>query len=953
MGSLLNRGLYCCVICVVAILSGCASGPTIETARHWKIPENINLVNGELENGFSYSIYNSEKLPKDFADLRLIVNVGSNDESETEYGYAHLVEHLVFRNTKAYPNGELNVLLNRMGATLGHDFNAFTSSNYTLYTLRIPTDNSENLEKTIQILDELAAHAEIKKPDVEVEKKIVLQEKLMRLSENNSVDKKVKRKITEILDENYHLPIGSVDSISKSTVSSLQSFYNKWYKANNMHLVIVGNFNDDQLVKNILSSFGNNTQATHGSIKNNAVKLESLQNKTFYSSSSGEDRSQDLVSVLMMKPKKNIIKFTDLEPQLAEGLALEIFLAKLNLKSRQQNLPLSFTADGPGYSPDLAITRLVGFVSNGNYLDLLKIYNSVTQNMLQNGISEDEFLEFRKNFADQFGNQWYQFDALKSNQIANIITSNITEAEKPLLVSGSYYNVAIDLVKEIKLEQVNHAFKLMSEYPKIVSIEANNERSSARPDISDVKTIVENTLVTDLNLNVSGTVKNLNSTYEKISQTSSNKKKIRSISKDSVIDVNTLELANGYKLYHKKTDVDSGQYHIELVSPTGMLHSPDRQTLENAYIASQLINIHKLGAFLGREYSEKLNYNGSSSLLSYMDNYSHGLSFEAKKAYADYYFKLIKHLWTQPLNISDDWFNEMMFSLRQDMAEYRSTTANEYYTKTYTQLYSGHPGVWIPSDKAYEAFQLNDFKQTVNSLFVTNDFYIVVVGDISEKHVKKLAENYLSDLPAYQFKSDEQVALRISKPTQNHSINVPGSNEAKTFMELIYINDKRYDREKRVSVHVAREILYNRIQTILREEKGLIYSLDMNSDLIHYEDTSNLTKISLTTSLENKKQVETIIDKEISTLMSGDIAQSEIDRAKQVVKQNALEWITTNQGWVRIFSGSLLDTDNLAKSYYYLNPDSMLAPIKVTDVINAFRGLFEKTVKIKAAYDPI
>ncbi len=955
MESLIKKYINFWFVIVTVLISGCATGPNIETIRNWNIPENSNLVNGELENGFKYSVYSSDKLSKDFIDLRLIINVGSSSETETEFGYAHLVEHMVFRNTESYPAGKINTIFNQMGASLGHDYNAFTSSDYTFYKLRIPANDSENLEKAIDVLVELSSKAQFQEKDLQIEKRIVLEEKLIRLGEENSVDKKVKRKITQIVDKNYHFPIGQTDSILRASVDSLQSFYDRWYQPENMHLVIAGNLQTDRITKTISARFSQKPKSGNNAPKINPVNLSNLKQKTFYISSAGEDRHKDFVNVLYLNSRYNVNKFSELEPLFAESIALDIFLAKLNLLAKKKNLPLSFSVDSPIYFTDLDVTRLLGFVRNGNYLDLLEIYNTVTSNILQNGISEDEFLGYRQGFSERIGNQWYEFHTLKSDRIADIMTSNVIEGVKPVLFSGSYYNVAIKLIRQISLEQVDSAFRRLNSQPKVVSIEANNQRLDRLPDMAESKIIFENSNpVTDqLNLNVTDNIKNRDSIYDRINSISPKPKKIKSVDKDEVLGLNKFVLANGYQVFHRQTKIDEGQFYIQLISPTGTLHSIDIKSLENAYITAQLINAHRLGVFLGSEFSQKLNASGEAPLLlSYLNNYQHGLNLKAKRSFIEFYFRLIKYLWSEPLNISQTWFNQMLSTLKQEMVDYRLTKANDYYSQIYSHMYSNQPGVWLPDASAYESFQISDLQKSLDSIFLTNDFYLMIVGDISDNEVKDLAEKYLSDLPQYQYKSSEQITVKMTRPVQSARINVAGSNESKSFLEMTYINHSHYSKDQRPSVLIARGILYNRLQEKIREDRGLIYSLNVNSDRIHYHDSSDITKISFTTSLPNKQKVEVLVDKELEKLMNGDFTLDELNQAKLILKQNILEGLSSNEGWAQAFSSSMLREGQLAKSEYYINPDIWLDLVTLEDVKSAFNLLFNGSIKIAAAYDP-
>jgi zinc protease len=65
-----------------------------------------------------------------------LVRTGSRDEVEAGHsGFAHLFEHMMFRGTRALPAREYEHRMQRMGA----DNNAYTTEDYTLYTVTIPT----------------------------------------------------------------------------------------------------------------------------------------------------------------------------------------------------------------------------------------------------------------------------------------------------------------------------------------------------------------------------------------------------------------------------------------------------------------------------------------------------------------------------------------------------------------------------------------------------------------------------------------------------------------------------------------------------------------------------------------------------------------------------------------------------------------------------------------------
>jgi len=64
-----------------------------------------------------------------------LARVGSRDEAEAGHsGFAHLFEHMMFRGTERFPHDRYEALIQEMGA----DNNAFTTDDFTLYTVTLP-----------------------------------------------------------------------------------------------------------------------------------------------------------------------------------------------------------------------------------------------------------------------------------------------------------------------------------------------------------------------------------------------------------------------------------------------------------------------------------------------------------------------------------------------------------------------------------------------------------------------------------------------------------------------------------------------------------------------------------------------------------------------------------------------------------------------------------------------
>ena len=104
---------------------------------------------GTLKNGFRYAWFKNDE-PKKNVYVRLHVNVGSVVETETELGIAHFVEHMAFNGTKNFKAGSLVTTFQSEGIKFGHDVNAHTGFDETVYELDLPDASPERFTTALK-----------------------------------------------------------------------------------------------------------------------------------------------------------------------------------------------------------------------------------------------------------------------------------------------------------------------------------------------------------------------------------------------------------------------------------------------------------------------------------------------------------------------------------------------------------------------------------------------------------------------------------------------------------------------------------------------------------------------------------------------------------------------------------------------------------------------------------
>jgi hypothetical protein len=108
---------------------------------------------GTLPNGLRYYVRPNPR-PANRIELRLVVKAGSVLEDDDQLGLAHFVEHMQFEGTRNFPGQGINQFLASLGLGIGADSNASTSYDETQYSLRIPSDTPDVLDRGLAVLPE-------------------------------------------------------------------------------------------------------------------------------------------------------------------------------------------------------------------------------------------------------------------------------------------------------------------------------------------------------------------------------------------------------------------------------------------------------------------------------------------------------------------------------------------------------------------------------------------------------------------------------------------------------------------------------------------------------------------------------------------------------------------------------------------------------------------------------
>jgi len=211
----------------VLLAAGCTLAPNRPSASPG-LPTPIRHV---LPNGVRVIV--QEHRASDVVALQLWVRAGGRDESSSELGLAHYLEHMLFKGTTSRPTG----FIDRDVEGVGGRMNAGTSLDYTYYHMVLPAPRTA---AAIDLLADISVNASLETAVLEAEKRVVLEE--MRLSEDNP-RRFLSRRLHEAIFEGhpYGRPvIGTPELVRSLTRETLLAFYRRLYAPEAFTLVVVG-----------------------------------------------------------------------------------------------------------------------------------------------------------------------------------------------------------------------------------------------------------------------------------------------------------------------------------------------------------------------------------------------------------------------------------------------------------------------------------------------------------------------------------------------------------------------------------------------------------------------------------------------------------------------------------------------------------------------------------------
>jgi len=765
---------------------------------------------GELDNGFRYYLAENKR-PESRVYIRFVVNAGSMNEDDDQRGVAHIVEHMAFNGTKHFPENQLITQLEQAGMKFGVDINAFTDFENTVYTLNLPSNDSKTLELALNIVKDWASNVTMLKDDLDAERGIVLEEWRARLGPMLRLGDK--KSAVEMAGSRYveRDPIGDVDTINNVSKYRVADFYRKWYRPDNMSIVVVGDINRRQIKNQLEEKLGSQARVDR--------PLEEID----YSIPLTKGwRSAGVHELGITTPAVELSFFSDFQPENSpqrykQDLAAQVATRLLNvrLQSWEQHADhgvnsATFYSSNLGRNTTQAVFSLQ--LGKADYDQASQAIFRFLAQLNQHGFSQ---AEVNAEIARlQSLNERNRDKPTYSIDLAGDLM--VSAASGQLLLSGEdKYQLNQRYLAELSLAHVNRAFAdIIAPQSRLLLTTQPNKPLKATLSAEQLATLWQSTMASS---QAQWQQSNVHATLPLFELTKGSIKREKVWAKHKLTEY---RLSNGSKLIYRYSDSNPGQVHFKALTEGG-LRSVDSADYHPLRIAANLVD--ETGVGIVPQSDIQTIFRGNPVVMStIMDDYQQGFSGWAKSDSLAKMFQLF-HLKLAASPVSDKVLNKYQTEMSQRFSDKGLDGEDQFVRHVSSLRYPNVETIYSVDSQDIGNLTTEGLSDIYQKYIAgKTDYSYFIVGDISEREVETLAAQYLASVTV---RTQIRPPYYVNASTPSHRVSINNSNEPRAEVELYLTKPNPWRPDEEYYLELTGELVQEQLRLKLREQASGVYSV--------------------------------------------------------------------------------------------------------------------------------
>lgn len=928
-----------------------------------------DLITGELSNGVRYYFIRNE-FPKGKVRLNLVVDSGSLNETITQLGGAHYLEHMAFNGTEKFPKNEIIKYLESIGLRFGRDLNAYTSFEETVYKLEIP-NTKKDLEIALDILHQWGYHITIDKEEVENERGVIIEEWRGR---RGLQDRIFQSKWGTLFKESIlmdRLPIGTFESISGLTQNDLREFYENWYTPENMSIIVIGDMEEEEVVTAIKNRFSISPREKRVFNQEEKDKIPSSESRVAIETKDEIRifRDKEITTSGVSFSSVNRVSKENTKESLKndtiEGLFFRILNSRINQLTREENTPIisgssgSYILTTDNKISDISITFKENEIEQG-YRKILNLFRTLKEN----GPNINEFQSEKTELLSQLRFERNNSDSRTSESIMRKV-QNLHRYGKTYLNSEDNLKIIEEILKEITMEDI-HKYG-------ISFFNGNKLRFFTLP-LNENNDWITEEKIREIEIEVEKEVIQKWESIDKIPLEVKKGLEGEIVSKEIMYKGTPFEhtvfmLSNGIRVSYKKTDFERDKIYFNFFKKQGS-SILEKEGYINAIFTSYMLSNSGIGN-LNPSQSELYMKGKNIGVSSFISQYTEGFTIISDNENLNNALDVLTAYINNP-RFDDAIFNNLI-NMQKDNIENRENSPTFHLSRAIQKgLYGDENFRKLPITESELSLVTREGIEKIyrKKLSDFEKYNLVVVGGIEEKELERILVEYFSTFQRTLSEEDnangnkeglvsnrklyKEVETEMLKGNKKVVIT-KGKDSASRGVLIFPIEnhngDKKVTKEKMVAFNAFNDILRKTLLEEIREKNSNIYSIssELNYKWLNFGD--NFLRISFTTSPELIEKVMEDVKKQVFLTLNGNFSHGKIDDIVMNYKVNFESELRKNSYWTRyLFNTNFEKYDENSKKIH--TPEEYAEFLTRENILKLTAGFINKENYLEVILNP-
>ncbi|MDY3979908.1 MAG: insulinase family protein [Tidjanibacter sp.] len=858
------------------------------------LPADPRLRKGVLENGLTYYIRHNSK-PANQGEFYIFDRVGAIQEEDSQVGLAHFCEHMAFNGTKNYPDKGIINYLETIGVKFGANLNAGTGVEQTQYMMSsVPLSRESIVDSVLLVLHDWAYFITMDDNEIDNERGVIVEEMRTR---NTAQWRNMEKSFPYLFGDTKYARrniIGTEENLRNFPYETLRDFYHRWYNTANQCLVIVGDFDVDQMEQKVKAVMADIPAVP------DAEPIEFIPIP---------DNEEPVVGIITDPENTSTsvelyVKRAPMPKQYNNTMVWEMYNildAYVSTIMGERLNEISLKADAPflnAYLSNGSITQscdalFAGAEAREN--EAARAFEALFteyERARRFGFTVSEVERAKANILRQNQRKYDNRNDRRSSEFIRSYTGNF-QNNTPIYDAQTEWQLDSMLITSTDAATLNQFIQQarMATTNQIVLVTAPEKEGVVNPTADEIKEIMARVSAAELEgYAEEGEQRPLIPEGTKLKGS-----KVKKTETDRF--GNTVwTLKNGVKVVVKQTDFKADEIVGSFNTLGGRSVVADSDVIM-ARLLPNFVAMQGVGEFSATELQKQLSGKAASVKLSVGGN-SNGLSASFSPKDAETMFQLAYLYLTAP-RFEADAFN---VAKGQYMEAYKNVGTDPDYKfniELINNLYNNNIRAKLPTYEDIELLSLEQMKRVYSKLYCCpDDLTFTFVGNVDLATFQPLVEKYLGSLPKTKQKfTYVDDGIRYAEGEVEYRFPF-AMQMPKTSIGYVLSGEIENNLANELAISTLEQILDMRYTKSIREEKGGTYGVQVQAQLSVLPQENYMLLIFFDTNFEMSDELRNMLMPEIEKIATEGVTAEELSKIKEYYTKQHADNLKRNASWL-------------------------------------------------------